>query len=526
MTVLSPFDEAIRDFANAQHLLRIKKLLVYACTQHWEADPDQLAQYNLHYLIETLMRLAPTIEQLRVYLNQVTQTLSKSAEYLLIANTIVQTLQKLYAGPISSPLLNANPHVYWQIAQVLEQEAEHLRIRKLLVLVCRNYWETDPDRLLAISVPDLLTELHQLTQSFDHLKAVISSVVETTSKPIQYGAIANSITAACRSLYVSPSEDDTESLTHVEADVTPSNPTYIIGLISPLHDEAETQTNQLEADDDGEPDVIDLETQPIPVFSKAEVYDLRLEIMKYTVPLLSKHLLFLAVYAPPGQSSEAEQAQFAEDPDAWMSLKTRDLDDLILASLKQYPTLQDLSAGLSLTIQALKSPQRYIPVSNAILRAVKMLMVKHRPTMPPAESSSHDRRSTQQTQGDEYTRHASPSTVNFQENKSNTPQPEPIRINLPGMVGRQSFAQSSTRDRASSEETAMFPEFSPPSSSKDVFNHEDQATNVHVETIGQDETLLGRSPKQPHSIDSPSSSEETNSNDPCPTSTDETALFT
>ncbi|MEO1519464.1 MAG: hypothetical protein AAFU78_01635 [Cyanobacteria bacterium J06633_2] len=508
MTVLSPFDEAIRDFANAQHLLRIKKLLVYACTQHWETDPDRLAQYNLHYLIETLIRLAPTVDQLKTYLSQVTQTLSKPAEYLLIANTIVQSLQRLYTGPISSAKSSGgNPQIYWQIAQTLEQETEHLRIRKLLVLICRNYWETDLDVLLTISVPDLLTELHQLTQSFDHLKAVVSSVVETTSKPLQYRAIAESIINACRSLYISFADTEVEIHTRARDDMQPlededpmpSSPTYIIGLNSPSDQsdgtpqpETALMSNDSPTDEDGDegsdhvPDDIDI--RPIPVFNKSELYDLRLEVMKYTVPLLSKHLLFLAVYVPPGQASEEEQAAFANDPDAWATLKARDLDDLILAALKQYPTLSDLSMGLQLTVQSLTPERRYTPVADAIVQAVKTLIVKHGPPTSAIEPTYGDRHDTRDSQG-ENTLFASPSTVNFHE-QAQGPQPDVIRINPPGSIRRRTFSEASTQATSSTDETAMLPEFSPSPTTSGRASYPDESQSLHSPDISEDETFF------------------------------------
>jgi hypothetical protein len=509
MTVLSPFDEAIRDFSTAQHVLRIKKLLVYACTQHWETDPDRLAQYNLHYLIETLMRLAPTVDQLKTYLNQVTQTLSKPAEYLLIANTIVQAVQKLYSGPISSArTANANPHLYWQIAQRLEQEAEHLRIRKLLVLMCRNYWETDLEQLLTISVPDLLTELHQLTQSFEHLQAVVSSVVQTTSKPVQYGAIADIITHTCRDLYATQiAELKTEFSTHIEesAEAAPDlpsdvHPTHIVGINAPLRDSsALTQVEPApvhhdvsheipESSSTAGSEAEDLNLRPIPIFSKAELYDLRLEMMKYTVPLLSKHLLFLVVYAPPGQASEEEQAAFANDPDAWMSLKARDLDDLIEASLRIYPTLRDLSAGLQLTVQVLTNKQRYAPVADAIIRAVKTLSLKHSPPVSGTVAAYGDRTTRQEGQNGESTQYASPSTVNFQE-QSEPPPSDLIRINPPGSIKRLSFSEAPTQ-APSEDETAMF--------SDGPTSTQPQASQTT--SMSQDETLIDSPPLESSSM--------------------------
>ncbi|MGB3492865.1 MAG: hypothetical protein WBA57_09065 [Elainellaceae cyanobacterium] len=467
MALLSPFDEVIRDFAQAEYLPRLKKLLVYACTQQWESDPDRLAQQNLHTLIETLMQIAPTLEQLKTYLDQVTQSLSKPAEYLLIANAIVQGLRKLYVGTGVVPAIHSNPHLYWQVAQVLEEDPEHLRMRKLLILLCRNHWELDTNRLLAESLPDLVCELHQLTQSMDNLQAVFDSIVQNTSKPVQYGAIATRIIAACQILYSAQQSDSHQnsqtelrlSAPGVEASppITPlvgSSPSHrfqanglqangskangsnarsspppplppnpkaasgnanrapttgIYWVDSPASSVEQDESAPAEVSDpamarsDNERSQSEAASEPIasqassstaaavsatiPTFTQGELFDLRLEIMKYTVPLLAKQLLFLTLYAPVEYNSEVEVAEMATDSETWAGLKKRDLDDLIEGTLKQYPTLTMLEEGLHRSARLSQDEERSTPVASAIVRAVKTLMAKHHPERLPQRSA-------------------------------------------------------------------------------------------------------------------------------------------
>lgn len=453
MTVLSPFDEVIRDFAQAEYLPRIKKLLVYACSQHWESDPDRLARQNLHTLIETLMQIAPTLDQLKTYLDQVTQSLSKPAEYLLIANAIVQSLRKLYVGTGSMPDLNSNPHLYWQVAQALEQDPDHLRMRKLLILLCRNHWELDTNRLLAESLPDLVYELHHLTQSMDNLQAVFNSIVQNTSKPAQYGAIASRIIAACEPLYGSQATSQTEL--RFPAPGTASSPPSPLssphglqarGSTPPLpprstpnaaspephrapvtginwtaldsaslesgqssalessasladHSSAEAISDAPSAEASSDPESSDSGTDAIPTFSQGELFDLRLEIMKYTVPLLAKQVLFLTLYAPVEHNSDEAVAEMATDAETWASLKNRDLDDLIEGTLKQYPTLSMLEEGLLRSARLSPDQQRSVPVASAIARAVKTLIAKHHPgyLRDRSEAATDNLRNAEQT---------------------------------------------------------------------------------------------------------------------------------
>ena len=432
MTVLSPFDEVIRDFAQAKYLPRIKKLLVYACTHRWESNPERLAKLHLHNLIEKLMQIAPTLDQLSVYLNQVTQSLSKPAEYLLVANVIVQGLRKLYVGAASTSEFSCDPHICRQVAQVLEQDSDHLRIRKLLILICRNHWELDTSRLLAANLPDLVSELHQLTQSEENLQAVFNSIVQNTSKPVQYGAIASRILDACQILYSAQQTSQTElrlpapGMASSSPATATDNSAWAAGSISPTRSTLNAQSSKSNrapvtglnaaASDaassapevspaagsvsqserspagsasevppsgtfsDRTPSDSHAASNAIPAFSQGELFDLRLEIMKYTVPLLAKQVLFLTLYAPAEHGSEATVTEMAMNAETWSSLKKRDLDDLIERTLKQYPTLALLAEGLHRSARLSQNQQRTMPVASAIARAVKTLMTKHRPS--------------------------------------------------------------------------------------------------------------------------------------------------
>lgn len=442
MTVLSPFDEVIRDFAEAQHLLRMKKLLVYACTQQWESDPERLAQHHLHSLIETLMQIAPTLDQLKAYLDQVTQSLSKPAEYLLIANAIVQGLRKLYVKADEAPHLSDNPHLYWQVAQRLEQDPDPLRMRKLMVLICRNRWELDTSRLLAINLADLVYELHQLTQSLENVQAVFHSVVQNTSKPLQYGAIASRIIAALEILYTtSPCDDATqlrmaapgplnaqatlaprlpepyEGATHADAQSVVGHGDSQLASSPPIRPEqTQSASHQPNLNSNVEVHKTNHVAQPssvsdqIPTLTQAELFDLRLEIMKYTVPLLAKQLLFLTLYAPAAYSSEVEVSHLATDAETWAALKNRDMDDLIEGALKHYPTLTLLTEGLQRSARLSQNAERSAPVASAIARAVKTIMVKHRPHQRP---NSEPQSSQNQLPPSEPTRQVASPTVSY-----------------------------------------------------------------------------------------------------------------
>lgn len=590
MTVLSPFDEVICDLAQSQHLPRLKKLLVYACTHHWETNPERLAQFHLHYLIETLMQLAPTLDQLKSYLDEVTQTLSKPAEYLLIANTLNQSLQKLYIGPLSGPRMSNTPHLYWQVAQILEHDPEHLRIRKILMLLCRDHWEMDSDRLLAENLADLIYELHQLTQSFEHLSTVLINTAHTTSKPRQYEAIAYRIIGACRALYaesepetigmqetngrvtvpatplkpdslsVAPSPQDrvaSESISvqppqptlHPATAFIPGstpafadNPTPPPGLASSKESSKRTSLDSPNQADSSDTQLSTLlcaqspaaqstqasgakqnradqihparaektfisrshaetskATETIPSLTQLERFDLRLEVMKYAVPLLAKHLLFQALYmsstrnrpsesAPSPPTSDASSQKAATepwivDPDVWLALKNQELDDLLGGLLRQSRTLSTLEQTLERAAHELKNPKRYLPVASAIARAVKTMMAKHQPSFGAiASQASGTDRGDQRD--DNLTRQVVSSTVSFEDVDAS-----------PVTEYRQPTSKEA--DQAAHQPAHLSPS---PSSSKPITNQPPQ-TNPSVKGAIAPHSPSQRPSSSPHSKD-------------------------
>lgn len=75
----------------------------------------------------------------------------------------------------------------------LEENSNHLRIKKLLLYVCRNTWESDTSKLTATDCRDLIQELLRLAPTRDRLQSFLEGAVKTLSKPDEYALIAKII---------------------------------------------------------------------------------------------------------------------------------------------------------------------------------------------------------------------------------------------------------------------------------------------------------------------------------------------
>ena len=88
--------QVVQDLEQSEEIIRIKKLISYVCTRNWQNDPEVLASLNLKNSIQELHSLNPTLENLRSSLREVIKTITKQAEYTIIANIVIDKLQRLY----------------------------------------------------------------------------------------------------------------------------------------------------------------------------------------------------------------------------------------------------------------------------------------------------------------------------------------------------------------------------------------------------------------------------------------------
>jgi hypothetical protein len=322
-TMLLPFDEVAQDLAQEQNLIRIKKLLVYICTQVWEGDRERLDQVSLLNLLQDLRATAPTAEQLQSRLDIAVHSLSKAAEYTLVSSVIMRRVGRLYPDMGMRRGL-AGEETYGTVAQSLAGNASGDRIKKLLLLACKNTWITDAAQLAEFDLVDLVREMHGLTPSLMTLQAVLESLVNTLSKRTEYMLAAHEICSAFQPLYEAVTEIRTEARTEIVA-AEPSAPQASSRTVSDL----------------------------------ADLFNLRLEIMRYSNPYRVKIVLFSLLCQPFVSQAEHESM-----------LKSYTLDDLLRSMIQSYK-LPELEIMLLSTARNLEDSEESLQAARAILGAVK-----------------------------------------------------------------------------------------------------------------------------------------------------------
>jgi len=343
MATPSSLDEVIQELAQDQNLTRIKKLLVYACTDIWESNQARLDEFDVRDLVQDLLEIAPTLEQLKLCLNGVVKTLNKQAEYSLVANAITNALKKAY--PDYEPLpqeVSLQSH-YRKIARELARDREQLGIKKLLFCASGNPWENNPAILDNIDILNLVQHIHELAPTLEELKNVLYSIVKTLNRQSKYTPIANKIVVTFGPLYNELLPEGMDEPEPIQITDLPQLPTFPSKL-----------TTAPKFNPGSDPQVLEQLRRSF------DWFDLRLELMKHTNPLRAKILIFSTLYD-----------QFDQDDESWTAFKLQTLDDLLRDLVFNHRSLEDLQAKLENTVQSLAEPDQYNQTAIAILRATK-----------------------------------------------------------------------------------------------------------------------------------------------------------
>ncbi|MBI4784905.1 MAG: hypothetical protein HY785_26900 [Oscillatoriophycideae cyanobacterium NC_groundwater_1537_Pr4_S-0.65um_50_18] len=343
----SLLSEVAKELASDQNALRIKKLMLFACTQKWENDSHRLQEVNLLELVKRLLAIAPTLEQLQSRIHGIANSLNKSAEYTLIANAIINRVSRLYLEtcPVGA---GAGAKDYEAVAQILACDPDHLRIKKLLILASKNIWETDANRLNSLPFLDLVQEVHDLTPTPESLKAVLDNLAKTLSKKTEYEAIAERVCLIFQSLYfinLSAPALEMLDITLTEGILEASLGASSESLPEPSC-EAMAQPQQPYAY---------IRQQALPDF-----FDLRVSIMQSANPMRVKILLFTLMHEVFTPGAEHDSL-----------LKNHELDDLLQILLQTHKLLSDLESKLLSAARSLQESDEYAQVAQVLLRSLK-----------------------------------------------------------------------------------------------------------------------------------------------------------
>ena len=436
ITTKSPIEQLIDGIADDLEMsgdpVRAKKLICLVCTGILENDPNRLNNFSFGELLQDLHQQYPTIELLKENLVKAVKTIAiqKQRQYLIVAKFVFNILSKLYqpapelsahettspsqfnpssqniipqstssqtaysvehlvinAGsaqliaPIVNPTLDQNslveapeelpipelpyfepytdePYadnetdIYAWVAHDIDTDAQQMRLKKLLFYTYQNVWENDLRQLNSIDWIGLLRELVSFMPTFLQLTALLQEAIQKVSKPSEYAVIGNLLLIKLEPLY----PDRAYEQEH-------------LAIASPS-----VATNQ----SNSKPDYQKQNKIPFDPQIASNLFDLRLELIRFANSMRTKILLFSLLYYP-----------FNPDHDNWHDLRTRGLDELLRQFFYAYPTFEQAETAIWKTARSLSEPSVYDQSANYILQAIKTLynLLETKSMLHPAEGS-------------------------------------------------------------------------------------------------------------------------------------------
>jgi molybdopterin converting factor small subunit len=381
MPGLLSLDRIVKNLETHDNSTRIKKLMVYTCQSQWENELSILNQYEFSDLIQQLRASHFSLEQLRSTLYSFAETLNRQAEYLVVADTIVHQLEPLYSEPEESTQVVAvksppkastqPPWIVLETASELEADSNILRIKKLMLYVSKNHWETDSQILEQLNLADLIQDLRESYPSIKKLSAALKQQVQTLNRQADYIVVAKTILKVLQKLYT----DDSEITSVKSAKAARSQPPAPPPTTLPSQANTGNRNTRKQVEKDNP---IEFNRQS-PLVQGQEIrqsatqattsqtcpydpFDLRLNVMKYTTPLRAKLLIFSVLYHPIKKTQHD-----------WLLMKAKPLDDLLFELFSNCATLEELETKLYQTAQALEDTDENTQAAGAIAQSMKRL---------------------------------------------------------------------------------------------------------------------------------------------------------
>ena len=257
-----------------------------------------------------------------------------------------------------------------------------MRLKKLLFYTYQDVWESDLRQLNSIDWASLLRELVSFMPTFQQLTALLHESVQRVSKPTEYAVIGNLLLSKLEPLY--PDRSYENNLSEVSPAIAPP--------IAPTINQPDYYNRQSRSKIPFDPQIA------------VDLFDLRLELMRFTSSMRAKILLFSVLYYP-----------FDSDRDNWHDLITHGLDGLLRQLFYAYSFYEKAEKAIWQTARSLSEPSAYDQSASYILQAIKTLydQIEAKSMLHPAEGNLSQSDDTDFTQPSLLFRSSDDDTCQF-----------------------------------------------------------------------------------------------------------------
>jgi adenylate cyclase len=240
------------------------------------------------------------------------------------------------------------------VIQSLQDESKDItRIKRLLFYLCKYDLGLDTNDL---TLKIAIQELQNLYPSLEALRIRMKQALTLINKP-EYTAIMDVTIDELSAIYPvrSPHVTQSQVVTYIDTP-TPNTPDYNFTLpVEPLTD----QINQSLPSKERSEKSIDKQ------IAELDLFDLRLEIIKYLSPLRVKILIFSALNNVAESTNESISA-----------IRTYELDDLLRDLFYAYKSPEKLETQLKITAKQFKDIDEYEQAATVIMSALMTVYKK------------------------------------------------------------------------------------------------------------------------------------------------------
>jgi len=212
-------EEVIDSLEQDSNVLRIKRLILFTCHDTWSNDVNEIKALHVRQLVRELMIMFPELKNLKQTLNSHVKQLSKQADYLLAADSLIDSIGFLYTlrddGHLPPSFLDPEGlAIAKKTAPPIDQKTEHDTIphrhnlkyltnlfdlradisrnisplhAKILLFSSLHYrfspQEKDWSALYTYDLDDLIQLIFQAYEVFDGLEEQLMQVSQTLDQP-------------------------------------------------------------------------------------------------------------------------------------------------------------------------------------------------------------------------------------------------------------------------------------------------------------------------------------------------------
>ncbi|MGD1860549.1 MAG: adenylate/guanylate cyclase domain-containing protein [Leptolyngbyaceae cyanobacterium] len=361
---------------------RIKKLVFGTYQGVWENDPRVLAEFDLGTMLKQLRQRHHTLIALEKALQLMASRLNHKEIYFAVADSILAALEPAYDESASEAAPNLisdslQDH-YQEAADKLTQHGDHLRIKKLLYAILHTAWENDPKALALNTMVELVNDVHELAPTEEDLTYHLERIIKRLNRQERYTQLALIISETFHPLYGTTGMPLAAATNVKQLEISESQFTVMgpdSDAMSVANDEGLTSLTGWAQTDPSEDQTCAHDTSdqpsrqlssesctidPTALRDRANLYNLRIEIMRYTNPLRAKILLLSTVRSP-----------FTATRQDWLTLKSKSLDDLLQETFEYCQTFSDLESKLTIMCHCVDNVGDNLQTAGAILQAMK-----------------------------------------------------------------------------------------------------------------------------------------------------------